>query len=115
MAFFLRYPWKFRAESEPKRQGESMAEQAKTVLIEPEQRRALPEYSWEELNEPGTYVEKETGNLYRIPKALIQEASPLIRRASLRSSTLVQLSKNPFMTTFIARITCAEHNVKSNF
>ena len=92
-----------------------MAAQTKTFLIATEQSRALPEYSWGELTEPGTYVEKETGDLYRIPQALIQEASPLIRRASLRSSTLVQLSKNPFMTTFIARITCAEHNVKSNF
>ena len=111
MAFFLRYLWKFHAESEPKEQGESMAAQAKTIILS----RALPEYSWDELSEPGTYVEKETGDLYRIPKALIQEASPLIRRASLLSSTLVQLSKNPFMTTFIARITCAEHNVKPNF
>ena len=92
-----------------------MAAHAKTILMATEQSRALPEYSWEELTEPGTYVEKETGDLYRIPKALIQEASPLIRRASLRSSTLVQLSKNPFMTTFVARITCVEHNVKPNF
>ena len=92
-----------------------MAAQTKTILIATEQSRGLPEYSWGELTEPGTYVEKETGDLYRIPKALIQEASPLIRRASLQSSTLVQLSKNPFMTTFVARITCAEHKVKYNF
>ena len=92
-----------------------MGEQAKVVSMDLEQRQALPECSWEELSEPGTYVEKETGDLYRIPKALIQEASPLIRKASLRTSRLVQLSKNPFMTTFVARITCVQHKIKSNF
>jgi hypothetical protein len=92
-----------------------MGEQAKVPSMDLKERRALPECSWEELSEPGTYVEKETGDLYRIPKALIQEAAPLIRKASLRSSRLVQLSRNPFMTNFVARITCAEHNIKSNF
>ena len=92
-----------------------MREPARVTSIEREQRHALPECSWEELSEPGTYVEKETGDLYRIPRELlIQGALPLVK-ASLRISRLVQLSKNPFMTTFVARITCAEHNVKSNF
>jgi hypothetical protein len=93
-----------------------MGEPARVASIEREQRHALPEYSWEELSEPGTYVEKETGHLYRIPRELlIQGAPPLICRVSLRISRLVQLSKNPFLTTFVARITCAEHNIKSNF
>jgi hypothetical protein len=96
--------------------GESMGEPARVASIEREQRHALPEYSWEEINEPGTYVEKETGDLYRIPREiLIQGAPPLICRASLRISRLVQLSKNPFVTTFVARIICAEHYLKSNF
>jgi hypothetical protein len=93
-----------------------MGEPARVAAIEGEQRHALPEYAWEELREPGTYVEKETGDLYRIPRELlIQGTPPLICRARLRISRLIQLSKNPFMTTFVARITCAEHNVKSNF
>ena len=93
-----------------------MGGQARVVSIEPEQTGTLPEYSWEELSEPGTYVEKESGDLYRIPRELlIDGARPLICKASLRISRLVQLSKNPFMTTFVARLTCAEHNVKSNF
>jgi len=93
-----------------------MGEPARVASIEREQRHALPEYSWEEINEPGTYVEKETGDLYRIPRQLlIQGAPPLICRASLRISRLVQLSKNPFVTTFVARIICAEHYLKSNF
>lgn len=93
-----------------------MGEPAIVASIEREQRHALPEYAWEELSEPGTYVEKETGDLYRIPRELLVQGTPLlICRARLRISRLIQLSKNPFMTTFVARITCAEHNVKSNF
>lgn len=93
-----------------------MGEPAIVASIEREQRHALPEYAWEELSEPGTYVEKETGDLYRIPRELLVQGTPLlICRERLRISRLIQLSKNPFMTTFVARITCAEHNVKSNF
>jgi len=93
-----------------------MGEPARVASIEGEQRHALPEYSWEEINEPGTYVEKETGALYRIPRELLVQGAPaLICRARLRISRLVQLSKNPFMTTFVARIICAEHDLKSNF
>lgn len=93
-----------------------MAEEARVVSIQPEPKRALPENSWGELNEPGTYVEKGSGDLYRVPKeALIHGASPVIRKESLGASRLVQLSKNPFMTTFEARMICAEHNIKPNF
>ena len=94
-----------------------MGEPAKVVSIEGESIiYGLPEYSWEEVSEPGTYVEKETGDLYRVPRALlIERSAPLICRARPRISRLIQLSKNPFMTTFVARITCAEHNLKSNF
>lgn len=93
-----------------------MGAQARIISIECEQGRALPEYSWEELSEAGTYVEKDTGDLYRIPRqVLMAGGAPLIHNASLRTSRLIQLSKNPFITTFVARITCAQHNVKSNF
>ncbi len=93
-----------------------MSKETSVVSIQPEQRRALTECSWEELNEPGTYVERGTGDLYRIPKeALIQGASPVIRKESLGASRLVQLSKNPFMLTFEARMICAERNIQPNF
>jgi hypothetical protein len=102
---------------ETKREGEgNVGEPARVVSIERESRYRLPEYSWEEVSEPGTYVEKETGVLYRIPRALLIEGAPrFICRAKSGISRLIQLSKNPFMTTFVARITCAEHNLKSNF
>jgi hypothetical protein len=67
-------------------------------------------------NEPGAYVELGSGDLYRVPKeALIAGSSPLIRKESAGASRLVQISPNPFVTTFEARMVCAEHNVAPNF
>ena len=58
-----------------------MAEHAKMASIEPQQRASLPEVSWHDLSEPGAYVERGTGDLYRVPKeALIPGASPMIRK-----------------------------------
>ena len=52
-------------------------EQTKTRSMEPQSRTTLPEVTWEELSEAGAYVEKGSGDLYRIPKeALIQGCSP---------------------------------------
>jgi hypothetical protein len=93
-----------------------MAEQARMTSIEPHQRGSLPEFSWHDLNEPGAYVERGSGDLYRVPKeALIPGASPVIRKESLGASRLVQVSKNPFVTTMEARMTACEHNIQSNF
>ena len=72
--------------------------------------------SWQDISEPGTYVEVGSGDLYRIPKeALIQGSSPMIRKESAGASRLVLVSPNPFITTFEARMVCAEHNVAPNF
>ena len=58
-----------------------MAEHAKMASIDPQQRASLPECSWHDLSEPGAYVERGTGDLYRVPKeALIPGASPMIRK-----------------------------------
>ncbi len=93
-----------------------MAEQAQVVSIQPQQRTKLPEVSWEDLTEPGAYVERGSGDLYRIPKeALIPGGSPLIRKESLGASMLVQVSKNPFITTFQARMVTCEQNIQPNF
>ncbi len=93
-----------------------MAAHAKMTSIEPSQRASLPEVSWHDLSEPGAYVELGTGDLYRVPKeALIQGASPLIRKESHGASRLVQVSKNPFVTTLEARMIACEHNVEPNF
>ena len=91
-------------------------EQVKTRSVEPQQRSSLAEVVWEELNEPGAYVERGTGDLYRIPKeALIPGSSPIIHKESAGASRLVQVSKNPFVTTLEARLRCAQHNIEPNF
>ena len=91
-------------------------EQVKTRSVEPQSRYSLPETTWEELSEAGSYVERGSGDLFRVPKeAIIPGASPIIHKESVGASRLVQLSKNPFMTTLEARLRCAQHNIEPNF
>ena len=91
-----------------------MAEKTHVVPMQPQQ--FSTELSWENINEPGTYADVGTGELYRIPQeALIQGSSPVIRKESLRPARLVQLSKSPYITTFQARMLACEHNVQPNF
>ncbi len=71
---------------------------------------------WEDIREAGAYVEKGSGDLYRIPKeALIQGSSPIVVKESRGSSILVQLSRDPFCTTLEARLRSAQHNIQPNF
>jgi hypothetical protein len=72
--------------------------------------------SWEDISEAGAYIERGSGDLYRVPReALIKGSSPIIHKESSGASRLVQVSKNPFITTLEARMLCAEHNVTPNF
>ncbi len=93
-----------------------MAEAARVVSMEPEHRLSFVEVSWTDVAEPGAYVERGTGDLYRIPKeGLIPGSSPAIRKESLGVSHLVQISKDPFITTLQARMLACEYNLKPNF
>jgi hypothetical protein len=95
---------------------EAVMQETKTVSAGPEHRSRLPELSWQDINEAGAYVELGSGDLYRVPKeALIQGSSPLVRKESIGASRLMQVSRNPFVTTLEARLICAEHNVAPNF
>ena len=79
-------------------------------------RASFPEVTWETINEPGTYVARDTGDLYRVPQeALIRGSSPIIRMESLGAQRLVHLSRNPYITTVEARMLAAECNVHPNF
>ena len=79
-------------------------------------RGRLPELSWQDINQPGAYVEVQSGELYRIPQeALLAGSSPLIRKESATATTFMQLSANPYITTHQARLTCAENNVLPQF
>ena len=89
---------------------------AETLSTKPSRRLSLPEVAWDAIHEPGAYVEVGSGDLYRVPKeALIQGSSPVIRKESAGASRLVQLSADPYITTFEARMLSSEHNVKPNF
>jgi len=89
---------------------------AETLSTKPSRRLSLPEAAWDSITEPGAYVEIGTGDLYRFPKeALIQGSSPVIRKESAGASRLLQLSQDPYITTFEARMLSSEHNVKPNF
>jgi hypothetical protein len=93
-----------------------MAAKPSAFDLKPLHRGFLPEVSWEDIREPGAYVDLRTGDLYRIPQeALIRGASPLIHKQSLAGDRLAQVSLNPFVTTFEARMLCAEHNITPNF
>jgi len=81
-----------------------------------QQQQTLHQLAWEDIDEPGAYVEVRTGNLYRIPQeALLKGASPLIRKECLTSSPYVQVSRNPFVLALEARMLCAENNIQPNF
>jgi len=92
-----------------------MAE-ASMVQVEAEQARKLVECTWHDIEQPGAYVDLETGYLYRIPtEALRQRAAPLIRRESMRVSSLIRVSKDPCVTTQAARLICCKHNITPHF
>ena len=74
----------------------------------------LQQVTWQNVNEPGAYVETGTGNLFP-PEALIAGSSPVVRRENQDGGLLVQLSRDPFITTFEARMLAAESNIKPNF
>lgn len=89
-----------------------MAEMKNTI----QKVHTLQQVAWDEITEPGAYVEVTTGDLYRIPQeALLKGASPLIRKESSSESPFVQVSKNPFVLALEARMICAEHNIQPNF
>ena len=77
---------------------------------------SLSEVSWDEMETPGFYVSRVTGNGYRIPtEALIKGGSPVIEQVSARPTRLVKLSDNPFIPLIKARNLAANCNIKPNF
>ena len=78
--------------------------------------RELVECTWYDIEQPGAYVDLETGYLYRIPTpALQQRAAPLIQRESTRVSRLIRVSKDPCIPTQAARLICCQHNITAHF
>jgi hypothetical protein len=74
------------------------------------------EVSWDDLESPGFYVSRATGNGYRVPaEALIKGASPAIQQVSAQPSRLVRISENPFIPLMKARNLAANCNIEPNF
>ena len=83
---------------------------------EAEHERELIECTWRDIEQPGAYVDLETGYLYRIPtEALRQRPAPLIRRESTRVSRLIRVSTDPCITTQAARLICCQHSITAHF
>ena len=75
-----------------------------------------PEVAWDDLETPGFYVSRATGNGYRVPaEALIKGASPVIEQVSSQPSRLVKISDNPFIPLIKARNLAANCNIEPNF
>ncbi len=78
--------------------------------------QALHQLKWEEIKEPGAYVEVSTGNLYRVPREnLPKGTSRSMRKPGGPTSPLVLLSKDPFIFALAARMICIEHNIQPSF
>jgi len=91
-----------------------MTHEQKTISIQSQ--RTLQHLDWEDISQPGAYVEVATGDLYRIPpEGLLKGASPLIKKESAAASAFVQVSKNPYVLSLDARMVCAENNIQPNF
>lgn len=75
----------------------------------------LRQLAWEEISEPGAYVEIATGALYRVPQEALREGAAPIGRQDAARSQFFQVSKNPFIFPLGARIVCAAHNIQPNF
>ena len=89
---------------------------APAISIAPRFKNSLPEFYWRDICEPGAYLEKGSGDLYRIPEeALFQGGAIRILKESVGPSRLIQISKNPFIITHEARVLACEHNIRPNF
>ena len=71
--------------------------------------------AWEEIREPGAYVEIATGTLYRVPREALREGTAPFGRRHAAFSQFLQISKDPFIFPLGARMVCAAHNIQPNF
>jgi hypothetical protein len=72
--------------------------------------------TWEDIQQPGAYVEMGSGDLYRFtPESLIPGCSPVIAKESRGASRLMKISADPLVLSQKARLLCAQANVKPNF
>jgi hypothetical protein len=91
-------------------------EGSKTSIIDSPKGKFLPELSWNDIHEAGSYVEKETGDLYRIHEEDLRNREfPSLPSERTGSSHFVQISKSPSVTTREARLLTVENDLCPNF
>jgi len=74
----------------------------------------MPIVGWSDINQQGTYVEVETGELYRFPEeALVAGHSPLI--STSKRTGFARLSEDPNLIISQARRLCADADIKPDF
>ncbi|MBI2358501.1 MAG: hypothetical protein HYV04_06280 [Deltaproteobacteria bacterium] len=77
---------------------------------------SLLECSWEEIIQPGAYVSRDNGRLFRIPReALAPGASPLIHQENREAEKFLKVSDDPYVPTLKARMVAAENNIQPTF
>ena len=78
--------------------------------------RSLQPLAWDEISEPGAYVDVATGTLYRISRETLHKgALPVSGKDSMAGSQLVRVSRDPSIFPLGARIICARYNIQPNF
>jgi len=84
--------------------------------IHPVHRVNFEEVNWTELRDAGSYVDAETGNLFRFPQeALIRGMSPIVTLESRSGARLIRLSHDPYEITPKLRVLAAQNGVRPNF
>lgn len=93
-------------------------------------RRPAPRrVAWQEITEPGAYVELATGTLYRVPReSLVGGAQPLVEKQGIegarpirpgagpaRDAQFVRVSGNPHIFSLGARMICVEYDIRPSF
>ena len=71
---------------------------------------------WTHIDQPGFYVNKGTGQGFRITRELlIPGASPALSVLGAEGERFVQLSTDPFIPVSAARMLCADNDVSPEF
>lgn len=77
---------------------------------------SLPKTNWEDIREPGAFVDLKTGELNRVlPQGLVAGASPAVVRQSRRPTRVAKVSDDPLVSTLEAQLTCAKHSIYFDF
>jgi hypothetical protein len=92
---------------------------------QPRMHRPLERINWNDISEPGAYVEVATGTLYRVPQ---RGAAPLVEQDGSggsqpvpaealppHHSQFVKVSRDPYIFSLGARLICVDHDIRPRF